>query len=193
LDYSLHADDYVFLDETGHSLAYLTRSHLYDDLIRWVPKISKRLTRFEVLKLRFFSLIRKLSNDNIKWPTRISYDRLWPKRGIEKKAKISSIISLSPGNSDSPKIEKVKQTKVFAEELIEMNFSEASYFIELASKQISKEKLIVWLNNWRKKEYDLLLERLYNIPHYRLLLPFHSSFSTETRENISKILCDLFI
>lgn len=190
---SLHADDYVFLDEAGHSLAYLTRSHLYDDLMRWVPKLSKRLTRSEVLRLRFFSLIRKLSNDTVKWPTRISYDRLWPKKDIQKKAKISSIISLSPGNRDSPKIEQVKQTKIFAEELIEMNFSEAGYFIDLASKLISKEKFNVWLNNWREKEHDLLLERLSDIPHYRLLLPLHPSFSTETRENISQILSDLLI
>ena len=190
-DISPHADDYVFLNDANESLAYITRSHLYNDLLKWVPEISDRLTLNEKTKIQTLSLIRKFSSDSIKWPTRISQRRLWPDKKIDMKAKINAIILLGRDDVTHPKLIEVNQVSDYANELLQMNFSEAQHYIDLLSKQGSNILLNQYVGNWRKKEYELLIDRLRNIPHFRLLLPHKIQAPVEIKFNVNRILREL--
>ncbi len=72
-----------------------------------------------------------------------------------------------------------------------MNFSEAQHYIDLLSKQGSNILLNQCIGNWRKKEYELLIDRLRNIPHFRLLLPHKTQAPVEIKFNVNKILREL--
>jgi len=190
-DISPHADDYVFLNDSDESLAYVTRSHLYNDLLKWVPEISNRLTLKEKTRIQILSLIRKFSSDSIKWPTRISQRRLWPDKKIDAKAKVNAIILLARDDITHPKLIEVNQAPDYVNELLQMNFSEANHFIDLVSKQKSKKFINQWVGSWRKKEYELLIDRLKNIPHFRLLLPNKTQAPVEIRLDVNRMLREL--
>ena len=177
VDYALHADDYVFINQS-FSLSYMTRSHLYHDILNWVPEMSSRLTAIEKIRLRIFGLLRKWSAEGIKWPTRISANRLWPTKTLCNRGKIMGLIYLSRGKTDhQPRLTQLVEVDQITNEILDMNFSEARHFIKLLEKDHSLDDLSSWLEEWRRIEYGLLKRLLDTVPLYQLRLPHRSDFS----------------
>ena len=169
----------------------LTRSHMYSDLLKWVPQLSNNITKQEKLAVHLFSTIRKVSSDFFKWPTRISQERLWPNKDLSQRANIAAIILLDRDDIPEPYIRVNTQIQEYAEKLIDMNFSEAKYFIDLVGKIKSSEFTEKWLANWRNIEYELLVERLKQIPHYYLVLPNKITDQLKIKNKITALLLEL--
>ncbi len=191
VDITPHSDDYVFLNESNESLAYITRSHMYSDLLKWVPELSKNITWREKVTVYSLSTIRKISSDFLKWPTRIPQERLWPGKSISTRANISAIILLDRDDIPEPYIRENKQIHEYADKLIDMNFSEANHFVNLVSKQELPEYLEEWVATWREKEYGLLVDRLTQIPHYYLVLPNKINNQPNIKNIATGLLLDL--
>ncbi len=170
-DWELHADDYIFLMKGPISYSYTTRSHLYRDQIRWVPKIRSCLSLRERLHLEFFGRIRELSNDRIKWPLRIEPSRLWPDHAIAPKADLAAAIILARGKDDRINLESIELTEPLVHELISMNFHEARHYIKLIQRIYGEAFIKDWLEDWRIKERTLLDQILQETPLYRMDLP----------------------
>ena len=171
-DWQLHADDYVFLGN-GQSLAYVTRSHLYRDLLKWVPEISARLTIWERIRLEFFGAIRKYSGERLKWAVRLGPERLWPGKTIAETATPAAILLLERAEVSSPELIPVTDLPGTANDLLEMNFGEARHFLTLLQKAGSLDEQ--WLADWKTSEHALVLKILAETPAYRLVLPFSQS------------------
>ena len=187
-NWKIHADDYVFLVPKPNSLAYLTRAHLYRDLISWVPEIRQRLTTRELIGLQFFGTIRKLSSDRLKWAVRLPLRRLWPDHEFEMSAVPASIVILERCDSPHPEVERISSTANLIDELIEMNFYEARHFIELIKLSHSVPDINSWINEWRSMEYKLLSQVLEQVPAYLLKLPKHTDRSPYQHQEILHIL-----
>jgi hypothetical protein len=188
-----HADDYIFLDDSDCSLSYITRSHLYGDLLKSIPILSTRLKLLEKVSIYTFSALRRFSKDKIKWPTRVSQDRLWPERGYASKAQVGAIVFLSRQPIDQPRLEINQDINQLADKLIEMNFAEAAHFINLVNKQAKNIQYQQWLSDWREREYQLIINRLKNIPHFYLLIPDSIADPVETRKKVNDLLTPLFV
>lgn len=171
-NWSPHGDDYVFLGPGPVSLAYMTRSHLYRELLRWVPEVAERLNAGERPRLEFFSRIRQWSQDRLKWAVRLPIERLWPGRELAISAKPAAIIILKRNPSTQrPILYPLAADERLAGELVRMNFYEARHFLNLVQKSGSVSNLTTWLEEWRSRERALLQERLQEIPVYQLELP----------------------
>lgn len=170
--WKIHADDYVFLNEE-QSKAYVTRSHLYRDLQNWVPGISARLTPWERTRLEFFGILRKYSREGIKWPVRLSPERLWPGVQIAETAIPAGILLLERADIPKPALHEVKNFEETAQELVQMNFGEARHFLALLRKAGRLDEN--WLNSWKDKEYELINHLIHSHPTFRLVLPFSQS------------------
>ncbi len=167
--WSLHADDYVFLAPGPHSYAYLTRSHLYRDLLRWVPELAERLTGVERLRLEFFGRMRALSGERLKWPVRLEADRLWPGRELIPQAVPAGVIFLRRGAVDKPQLERITPDEAIVDELLNMNFGEARHYLILLRKANALDEN--WLAGWKAKERALITQLLSEIPTYTLTQP----------------------
>lgn len=172
-DWQLHADDYVFLRPGPQSLAYLTRSHLYRDLLKWVPEVSSRLTAGQRLRLQFFGRLRQYSGERVKWPVRLGPQRLWPGRKIADRAVPTAILLLERADVALPGLIRLDDLDEVAADLLEMNFGEARHFLSLLTKAGKLDQ--VWLASWKQAEHDLLAQLLTEIPAYRLVLPFRQT------------------
>lgn len=170
-NWKLHADDYAFLVKGPMSFSYMTRSHLYRDLIRWAPSMKTLLTPRERLHLEFFGRLREMTKDGIKWALRIDASRLWPDYSIAPNANLAAIILLARGNPDHPTLEKIDATKEIVEELVEMNFYEARHFIELYRKAFGDPETEKWLETWKDQERHILQQLLDETSLYQLELP----------------------
>lgn len=170
-DWSLHSDDYVFLGPGRSSHAYLTNSHLYSDLLKVLPDIANRLTTWERLRLAVFGHVRNLSKDRLKWPLRISVHRLWPDARPEMQAAIHALIVLKKGDAPTPELTGIPNKAALLEDLIQMNFEEASFFLMLVKKCRAVDNFAQWVSVWQKRERALLLEILRQTPSYTLMLP----------------------
>ncbi|MGA9532680.1 MAG: hypothetical protein WBR18_08205, partial [Anaerolineales bacterium] len=73
-EWQLHSDDYTFVTVDGQTEAYLTRAHLYRDLLGWVPGVAQRLSSTQRLQLEFFGRLRRWSGQRLKWPVRFPLD-----------------------------------------------------------------------------------------------------------------------
>lgn len=198
--WQIHADDYVFIqDRTDkssfpdarydvQSKAYVTRSHLYRDLQNWVPDIRTRLTNWERIRLEFFGALRKYTNEGIKWPVRLSPQRLWPGIDIANTASPTAIILLERADVSRPQLIPIRKLDETADDLLEMNFGEARHFIKLLNKAGALN--IEWLTAWKDTEQDLLSNLLVKIPAYRLVLPFSQS-SAGTQAHLLPVLDEL--
>jgi hypothetical protein len=167
LGWSLHGDDYVFLSPGPVSFAYLTRSHLYRDLLKWVPEIKGVLTTNEQVRLEILGRIRRWSGERLKWPVRLPASRLWPGRKLEQCARPAGIVFLRKGNVDQPLVEPATYNTDLLQELLDMNFFEARHFLHLVGKTQQTD----WLVDWRQRERQLLETLLKTIPIYLLILP----------------------
>ncbi len=171
--WQLHADDYVFLRPGPKSLAYVTRSHLYRDLLKWVPEVGARLTLWERIRLEFFGALRKYSGERIKWPVRLGPQRLWPQKTIADTATPAAILLLERADVPAPQLIPITDLSGTADDLLEMNFSEARHFLALLKKAGQLDES--WLAAWKKTERNLMSKMLSEVPTYRLALPFSQS------------------
>jgi hypothetical protein len=183
-DWQLHADDYVFLGG-GQSKAYVTRSHLYRDLLKWVPEIGTRLTPWERIRLEFLGAVRKFSGERIKWAVRLDPVQLWPGKIIADTATPAAILLLERANVPIPKLISVDDLSGAVNGLLEMNFGEARHFLSLLQKSRTLDEH--WLAAWKEDERTLLARILDEIPVYRLALPFSQS-SDEVKTTLLPIL-----
>ena len=150
----------------------MTRSHLYRDLLRWVPEVADRLTLAERARLEFFSSIRSWSGDRIKWALRLPMERLWPGRDLQKSAEPVAVIILKrDSSSQRPALQRLAEDEIPLGELIAMNFYEARHFLNLLQKCQAIAYYPAWLRSWQEHELTLLQARLTEIPVYRLELP----------------------
>jgi hypothetical protein len=178
--WSLHGDDYVFLSPEPKSYAYLTRSHLYRDLLKWVPEINDILTTNERFRLEIFGRIRRWSGERLKWPVRLPASRLWPGRKLEQSARPAGIVFLRKGNVDQPLVEPATYNTDLLQELLDMNFFEARHFLRLVGQTQKTE----WLVDWRGRERQLLETLLKTIPIYLLILPSQVSDARQMRRGL---------
>ena len=170
--WQLHADDYVFLRPGPESLAYVTRSHLYRDLLKWVPEVGSRLTPWARLRLEFLGALRRFSGERIKWPVRLGPQRLWPGAQVADSATPAAILLLQRADVTAPALVRLENLPEVADDLLDMNFGEASHFLTLLAKAGQLRE--PWLAAWKQAERDLLVKLLAEIPAYRLVLPFLS-------------------
>lgn len=170
--WQIHADDYVFLG-AGQSQAYVTRSHLYRDLQKWVPAVTGRLTHWERARLEFFGALRQHSREGLKWPVRLSPGRLWPGTPIAASASPAAVLLLERADVPKAALLPVKDVEATAHDLLEMNFSEARHFLTLLRKAGMLDQ--AWLADWKSTELRLLRAALAAAPTYRLVLPLTAS------------------
>ena len=168
-DWGLHADDYVFLDHAGVSYGYLTRSHLYSGLLKWVTDLGERLTRREKIQLSLFGNIRRWSGNAVKWPVRITPQRMWPGRQYSPQARVAGVLILERGQGELD-LELLEPHQVPVESLLTMNFFEARHFIRLVKKNLP-DLSESWLDDWRTRERTLLERMTRTLPFYRLTVP----------------------
>lgn len=172
--WGLHADDYVFLDHAGLSYGYLTRSHLYSGLLNWLENFDQQLTNRERFQLAVFGALRGWSGDRIKWPLRMSPERMWPGRDYSAQARVAGILILARGPGDQIELAELDPHQVPVESLLTMNFFEARHFIRLIKKHLP-ELGDDWLLDWRARERTLLEQMTRTTPFYRLSLPVRPS------------------
>ena len=190
--WQIHADDYVFLQDNpaGNMLsrAYVTRSHLYRDLQNWVPAVRTRLTAWEGVRLEFFGALRKYTREGIKWPVRLSPERLWPGISIADTTAPAGLILLERADIPHPALFPIQNLDQTTEDLLEMNFSEARHFLSLLKKAGALND--GWLKAWKETEHNLLASLVRKIPVYRLVLPYSQSASG-TQASLLRVLDEL--
>lgn len=186
--WALHADDYVFLGPGLNSQAYLTRCHLYRDLLKWIPEIEERLTRSERLKLEVFGRLRYWSKEGIKLAVRLPVERLWPDNTPQISAVPAAFLLLERSDVSQLSISPVGEIETPRDTLISMNFSEARHFLQLVWKNHAVADFAGWLSEWKKIETQLLNYQLTNTAIYQLSLPINSR---HTPENTAGLLGEL--
>lgn len=176
--WNIHADDYVFLSE-GKTRTYVTRAHLYRDLLRWVPQIKNKLTLKERIALTIFGFVRETSNEGIKWPVRMEFSRLWPNISIADTADPGGLILLTRDDVNTPSLVKNHDLDAVVDELVEMNFYEARHFIHLVKKAgVFSES---WYRQWYDRERKNLGDFLSKVPLYTLVLPKRSTANSNQK------------
>jgi hypothetical protein len=182
-EWQLHADDYVFIQPGATSLAYITRSHLYRNLLKWVPLVSSRLTGWERIRLEFLGRVREWSHERIKWPVRVSPEQLWPDRDIADIAYPAAILLLEHG--ETANLLPVDDILSTSNGLLEMNFGEARHFLQLLEKAGALDA--AWLEAWKRIELNLMEKILVAVPSYRLVLP-RSNDASEVQRQVLPLL-----
>lgn len=186
-----HADDYVFLSAGGSSLAYPTRSHVYQSLVNWVPAVGQRLTGEERLRLRLLWAVRRASGERIKWPVRVEPSRLWPGRDIVDKAQASAIVILRRGDGRSkPTLHPIAEQDFPLQALVRMNFDEARHFVDLVEKGVGPRPRR-WREDWERSEAEILRSIARTVPAYYLDLPGSPPAGREARRAVIGALEEL--
>jgi hypothetical protein len=188
-EWQLHADDYVFINPEPRSLAYITRQHLYSGSTKWMPELIHTLTPLERLSLFIFGNIRLLSREKLKWPTRIEVQRSWPERELCFEASPVGLVLLRGVIRDQPNLRRVQNIAQIVEELLDMNFYEARYFIQLLSKV--HPDIDRFISDWKLKERSILTEIMNNIPIYELWRSHVSKTNPELGKQISSLITDV--
>lgn len=190
-EWSIHADDYVFLAPDSTSLAYITRSHLYKDLLRWVPDVQSRLTPPERLRLEGFGRLRSWSGERIKWPVRLPAERLWPGYHLTRQAKLAALIILQQDLVSEPQLVRLQPDQVPVKDLIEMNFGEARHYRNLLEKSNARLDVEGLFDDWQSNELKLLTQRIKETPVYLLKRPPVGSESSDFRRSFVSQVADL--
>ena len=168
-EWSVHADDYVFLTAAGESLAYLTRAHVYRSLLGPVPEVKQVLTAAERLRLEAFWRLRTLAG--IKLPVRIPLSRLWPGRPVAINAIPAALVVLQRGEVSQPVLRQLLPEQVPIDDLLAMNFDEARNYLELTNRSLSAPAWISMVEQWRRNEQTVLQQVVQRIPVYTLIIP----------------------
>jgi len=174
VSWSPHADDYVFLAPESQSFAYMTRSHLYRDLLRWAPQIRHVLRPGERLAVEILGRVRTWSGQRIKWPVRVGADRLWPEREVADQATLAGLLLLRRSDVPAPCVVEAHVGEEEIQGLLEMNFQEARHFIDLVQSEAGDAVPSTWLQDWRRREHALLKSRLAAAPVFWLEIPLHA-------------------
>ncbi len=189
--WELHADDYVFITETANTLAYLTRSHLYRDLLCWVPEIRFRLTTQERIQLEILGRIREVTRDGLKWPVRLTADRLWPDLKVTKSARLSALVVLNQGTDEDFHCSIIQPDEELIDFLIDMNFFEARHFIRLVEQAPEPSLAVGWLGEWKRRERDILKTILRTTSVYRMEIPQDRFAPHEFERRLSELITPL--
>ncbi len=168
-EWSVHADDYVFLTSAGESLAYLTRAHIYRSLLGPVPEIKQVLTTAERLRLEAWWRLRTIAG--IKLPVRIPLTRLWPDRPVAAKAVPAGLVVLERGDVEQPHLRQIRPEQVPVDDLLAMNFGEAHHYLDLVGKCLPVDEWHTLVEEWRQREKAVLQQLVQQIPVYSLTLP----------------------
>lgn len=190
-EWKLHADDYVFIVKGSQSVMYLTRAHLYRDMLKWLPHLRDQLTLREQLHLEFFGRIRQISRDGIKWPLRLSEKRLWPNHSLAANARLGAILLIRREDVERPQLERIVNTIRLRADLLDMNFYEVRHFIDLVNKTQSNLISNNWVERWKHLEGDLLDECTRTTPSYWLILPQKSASRDDVGNELLKLLTPL--
>lgn len=191
--WGIQGDDYVFLGEDGRSRMYLTRAHLYRNLVEWIPAVGDKLTRGERQRLAIFGAIRQWSGERIKWPVRVDLDVLWEGRDFLPEAVPAAIILLEKEDIRSPKLSAVPMTEGFAERLLEINDFEARHFRTLLRKSRVVGDMERFMNGWREREKEVLNHFLAHTPAYLLTLPTSLTTSNRVGQDLITELSKLIV
>ena len=170
-NWSMHADDYVFLGPGPVSLAYLTRMHVYWKLLKMVPDLNSRLSPQERLQLTIFGRIRVWSGNHVRWPVRKDTQEMWPDRHFCMSAIPAALLTLRRNKNSAPAIYPIEDVPDLVNELLEMNFGEARHYIHLVNKSRAVSDSGAWLSAWKKREQILIENRLAEVPAYQLHIP----------------------
>ncbi len=190
-DWDVHGDDYVFLYPGASTMAYITQSHLYRDLLNFVPGVKSRLTQSERFRLEIYGRIRYWSDDQIKWPIRIPINRLWPDHKIAMEVKPAALVVLEKNNLDDLKITKIKPNEVPVSRLIDMNFGEARHFLSMVRKSQVVPNFTTWLKDWKIMEQTLLQQHVNKVPVYLMLRPRVMVSMPTFKETLMEKMIDL--
>ncbi len=185
--WELHADDYVFVGPGPESHAYLTRAHLYRDLLRWVPAVAGRLSRRERLALEVFGRLRAWSHEGLKWPVRVGAERLWPGRAYQAQALLAGVLLLRRAQVPHPMLEPIGEADDPVGELLEMNFFEARHFIRLVGRAPTPAPS-GWLDAWRAREREALVQLQSRVPFLQLVLPEKVASGPEQGQALAELL-----
>lgn len=190
-EWSIHADDYVFLAPGSKSLAYITRSHLYKDLLYWAPEVENRLTSAERARLQVFGQLRYWSGERIKLPVRLPPARLWPGYRITNQAQLAGLVILERANVAEPQLIRLQPDEVPVEDLIEMNFGEARHYRKLLAKSLDRADVDMLFDQWQEAELMLLSQRIKETNVYLLKRPTIGSESANFRSSFVSQLAGL--
>lgn len=185
--WQFQSDDYTVLGPGPETLAFPARSHLYRDLLRWVPRIGTMLTPSERLGLLVFGVLRRWSRDKITWPVRIEIDRFWPNRSILPVADLAGIVLLTRGGSEL-RLEQADGTEGIIRDLILMNFDEARHFVHLMKRVGGIRSKETWLSDWRSRETRFLESRTQDTPFFRLTMPQWTSLENAPGQRLEEML-----
>ena len=185
----LHADDYLFISPGVRTFSYLTRAHLYLNLISWLPELKTYLSPKEKQRLWFFGQARKWSGERLKWPLRMAFNRMWQGYEHAPEATPAGIIWLERSHQNTSSISPFNPTQQDIEKLAEMNFYEARHFLELVRKANAVPDFEKWLDEWKVREMALLKRSLEETPSYILEISHNTqdlSFLSDLEEMIVK-------
>ena len=171
LEWSEHADDYVFLGPGPTSYAYLTRTHIYRYMLKSVPEFGAYLTRSERLGLELFGRLRSLSGGSIRWPVRVEPERMWPGRAREMSASPVGLFMLRRSNREQPGLAPLADRQNLVDDLLKMNFGEARHYLMLVKKCGTLNDYNEWLADWQGRERELIEQRLAEMAIFDLSLP----------------------
>jgi len=190
--WQMHADDYVFINPGEGTYAYLTRAHLYSDLLKIVPSVSKRLSILEHIQIALYGSVRELSRDQIKWPVRIPLERLWPERTFCQTASLTAILVLERSNKGSD-IEIVPLADdLIVDDMLSMNFYEARHFINLVAPFEGISWPENWLDDWRESEREALIRIVNQTKIYNMRIPLDQKRARETEEILRREISGLY-
>ncbi len=170
-NWSMHANEYVFLGMGEASLSYMTRLHIYWKLVKMVPKLTERLGLRERVQLNIFGRIRLLSSNHIRWPIHKDIQEMWPARCLCMSAIPAALLILRHAKITEPAIYPIKDIPGLVDELVELNFGEAKHYINLVKKSRAVSDSAAWLSAWKKREQMIIEYSLANIPAYQLHIP----------------------
>jgi len=191
-NWHFQADDYVFLDLHGLSYCYVTRSHLYMGLERWIPEIYPQLTTVDKVKFHFFGTLRKYTSEGIKIPVRIPLTRMWPEMEIKDVGHLKTLIMLEKNNSlNDIRISRVTDPEKILRTLIDMNFYETKHFLHLIEKSQSIRNFENWKNDWVEREERLLKQILECTNVIRMEIPAKVSNYRQSRERLFQVVTEL--
>ncbi len=187
-----HADDYVFLRSDGTSLCYPTRSHLYQNLLAWIPSVGDRLTSSERFRLRVLWAIRTGSQDRLKWPVRVGTDRLWPGQPVATRAQTGAVVLLRRTDASGTTLRRVEPAQVPFDDLIRMNFEEGRHFLGLLSAGTGRPPDEDWPADWRRRETDVLRQALRRTPTFVLEIPRPAGSGASSAETVTGLIEQAF-
>lgn len=170
-DWKLHADDYLILTADGRTHAYLTRAHLYLDLLEGLPGLREVLGPGEQRRAEIFGRLRRWSGERVKWPVRVRLDRLWPQRESAPEGQLAAIFILERSKGRQLKVEGIERKGRAIAELLAMNFKEAKHFLRLLEKASGADEVARLRSAWEGNEGALLARVAAQVPVHSLILP----------------------